>query len=263
MLEAGMASLVVVVIQVGSDDTAQGGVGGHAQLLVKFTLERMKERFHVGIVVHGFRAIHALHAAERGQLIAVRRCRVLDAAIGVEDQARPGPAPMDGLAKRAQRQADVAAAANSPGKDTSRMLVQDHCQVPPLIADLQVRHIADPHTIGCIGQNAELAIRDTGEEGFDPCARAIAISNRGAQPVFAHQAGHSFRANALAQRTQRAVNARTAVVTSVGGEDRANPIEQLRIALGPDTGWTPAPRIKAGARDRVDPAQRRDPVRFP
>ena len=214
-----------------------------------------------GVRSHGLGAIHALRTAERRQLIAVRCRRILDAAIGVEDQGRPWSPPVDRLAQRAQGQADVPTPANGPGKDASRMLVEDDRQVAPLITDLQVGDTADPHPIRSIGQDHELAVRDAGEERAH--ARAVAVGDFRAQVVFAHQERHPLSADAFAQRTQSTVNARAAVMAPMRRVDLANPVEQLRVALGPRTGWASAPGIEAAARHAIEPAQHRDPVRFP
>src|SRR5262249_1813591 len=73
--------------------------------------------------------------------------RVLYPAVRVKDQSRGEAAPRNGAVECSHRQRQTAPPAQPPTQDPPRVPIQDHRQIPPATATLQVRHIpTDPPT---------------------------------------------------------------------------------------------------------------------
>jgi hypothetical protein len=166
--------------------------------------------------------VHALDEARGSQVVAVRIGGIFDAAITVEDQTRLWSALVDRQAQRPQSQADVTASSQCPGQHAPGMFVEDDSEVTPLGSDLEVRHVAHPDPIGCIGQDLELAIGYGSEEGFDPGSRLTTVGSMRSKALVPHDPGHSLLAEPLTHGQQRTMHARAAVVALVGLKDPAN-----------------------------------------
>jgi hypothetical protein len=69
--------------------------------------------------------------------------RIFYAAVRVKDQARPTATPLPSAIESIQRQCHVSLHAQTPAQHPPRMPIQDHRQIPPPTATLQIRHITD------------------------------------------------------------------------------------------------------------------------
>src|SRR5207247_10157605 len=86
------ALFVVEAIDVSGDRGVEFGIAGEAALVGEFSLQRMEEAFHVGVVLAIARPVHAGYDATSAQAVLIAIGRVLDTAIGVQEQPRTATA---------------------------------------------------------------------------------------------------------------------------------------------------------------------------
>src|SRR6187431_925010 len=89
---------------------------------------------------------------------AVVEGAVLDATVGVEDQAGLGSPPSNGVPQRRSGQLGIASLAQAPAEESARVLVHDNSHVTPLLADTQVGDVAHPDLVGVLKLQVTLPI---------------------------------------------------------------------------------------------------------
>mgnify|MGYP000078053052 CR=1 FL=1 len=138
-----MEPCVVVVPKIALKGLAQFRRGRKRSTVRQFRLERVEERFHVGVLVGRPASRHALLYAARVQACAKGRAEKFTAAIAVEDQPATGLAAPKGGVHDRSRADRVADRGEPPGQHTPGVLIQDDGQVPPPARDGQVGEIAN------------------------------------------------------------------------------------------------------------------------
>src|SRR5437870_12827151 len=84
------AFFVVEAIDVSGDRGVEFGIACKAASVGEFGLQGMEETFHVGVVLAIARPVHAGYDAARAQEVLIAVGRVLNTAVGVKEQSRPG-----------------------------------------------------------------------------------------------------------------------------------------------------------------------------
>ena len=90
-----MQPLMIVVRQVASKDSAELSDVRKRSAVCHLGFQRVKERFHVGVLIGRAPTRHALRDAALDQAIAERRAQKLTAAVTVKDEAGPRLPPME------------------------------------------------------------------------------------------------------------------------------------------------------------------------
>jgi len=121
--------------------------------------------------------------------------------------------------ERRQCEARVFGRAQAPAQDPARVAIQDHGQVAPRAADLQVGDVADPDLIRRRRQTVELAIGNAGKEPVQAGNAPVELGRPGAQPRLAHEPPDAPAADPDAGRAQRAMDSRAAIGPSAPVED--------------------------------------------
>src|SRR5439155_21772050 len=137
--------------------------------------------------------------------------------------------------------------AQAPAEDPARVSIQDHGQVPPGAADLQIGEVANPDLIGRRRQAIELAIGNAGKEPVQPGNAPVERSRPGAQPRLAHEPPNAPAADPDPGRAQRAMNARAAIGPSAPVEGRPDRVEYQPVLAPARTVAPPPPRVVARA----------------
>ena len=142
-----MQTLLIVEVEVALQGSPEWRFGIEALLVQAFDLEGVEEGFHVCVVIHGARAIHALNEAMTFELVLEGARAVLDAAVRVEVNAWGRASILQGLVQCGDGQRRSPAGPQAPAQDAAREAIHDHGQVAPLARDLEVSDIADPQLV--------------------------------------------------------------------------------------------------------------------
>ena len=116
--QAGVdAFFVVEALDVAGHGGIEFEVARVASVVCEFSLERVEEALHVGVVLAVTRPIHAGHDAVGLEIVLVAVGRVLDATVGMEQQPGPGTASRDRALERPQGHLSGAVASERPAHD--------------------------------------------------------------------------------------------------------------------------------------------------
>ena len=130
-----------------------------------------------------------------------------------------------GVIERRQGEARVFGPAQAPAQDPARVAIEDHGQVPPAVADLQVGNVANPDLIGRRRQAIQLAIGNARKESVQTRHAPVERGRPGAQPRLAHEPSDAPAADADPGRAQCAMDPRAAIGPSAPVEDRSDRVE--------------------------------------
>lgn len=142
-----MQALLVVEVHVLLYRRAQIGIGVEGLAKKKFALQGMKKRFHVRVVVHLSRPVHALNNAVALHHGLVLVSGVLDAAVTVEDELTPRLAAPLRVLEGTRRQLSIAARRQTPADHAPGAPVHHHRQVAPLLTHFEVCDVSYPELI--------------------------------------------------------------------------------------------------------------------
>lgn len=107
---------MVVELQVGLQSLPELVIAVELLAPEELALERVEERFHVGVVVHLPGPVHALDDAESTQRGLVVVSSVLDASVRMEDQPWLGTAPPECMLQRRAGQFGITPLAQAPAQ---------------------------------------------------------------------------------------------------------------------------------------------------
>ena len=113
-------------------------------------LEQMEEGLSHGVIPTVALAAHALHKAVFTDPVGERGAGVLNAAIGVDDQAPRRTTLSYSPLQRDQRHAVIQCRAQRPTHHAPGVQVDDDDQIQPAATDAEVGQVADPHLIGAL-----------------------------------------------------------------------------------------------------------------
>lgn len=115
-----------------------------------FTFETAEEVFSNGVVIGIALAGHALCNAEVDETQAVGAGRILDAAIGVEDEAGVGMAAADGRIESGEGEIRIDAVGESIADDLPGTQIFDSSETEPALIGRYAGDIADPSLVGSV-----------------------------------------------------------------------------------------------------------------
>ena len=124
-----------------------------------FRFQRVKERLHVGIVVHMARSIHALEETQPRERLTEVEGGVLDSAVAVESDTGGRMPPSDSVSEGAASERGVAITTQAPAEDLPRVPVQDDSEVPPAAGHADVSDIGHPELVWAMGCDAVNRVR--------------------------------------------------------------------------------------------------------
>src|SRR5262245_1383426 len=153
-------------------------------------LERVEERLHMGILVGGPSARHALAYPMLRQTVSEGAAEELAAAIAVEDQARGRSSPPERGVHRRTCKTRVASRSEPPGEHAPRVLVEDRHQIPPATTDRDVGHVSDPDLIRTAGLGASHAVRVPAEPSMRSRLGPVDAREAGSPSSDAHESLH-------------------------------------------------------------------------
>ena len=139
-----------------------------------FAYEAAEEVFGNGVVIRVALAGHTLPNAKIGEALLVSTGGVLDAAIGVEDQAEVRLAATDSYLQRGKREARVNAVGEGVANDLFCAKVLHDGAVEPALVRRDVGDIANPSLVG--GVKREIAREQIGSDRmrmFGVCSRSV------------------------------------------------------------------------------------------
>ncbi len=145
------AFFVVEALNVAGHGSVEFDVALVASVMCEFSLERVEEALHVGVVLAVTRPIHAGHDAVGLEVVLVAVGRVLDATVGMEQQPGLGSASRDRALERPQGHLSGAVASERPAHDAPGEQVHHGRQIAPALAQTQVREIPHPDLVGARG----------------------------------------------------------------------------------------------------------------
>ena len=245
-----MQPLMIVVRQVVSKDAAELSDIRKRPAVCHLGPQRVKERFHVGILIGRAPTRHALRDAALAQAIAERRAQKLTAAVTVKDEAGPRLPPMERGIHEGTRDCRVARGRDAPGQDAAGVLIQDRGQIPVAVRDLEIREVAHPDLIARAGLSALDAIGMLAEPPVDAGGATIHADRAGASPAHAHQAFHASMAEPMAARRQRSIETRAAIGPATMLEDRTHVFEEYPVLPRVRTHRPVAPGVEPRPRNR-------------
>src|SRR6266849_3176540 len=133
--QGGVQPPVVVIAKIPAEREPQHPLRLEASAVDDLGLQRMKERFHVGVVAGGPPARRTLADAQRAESIAKRVAGILAAAIAMENQSSTGVPTTHGRIEDSARQASIAGAAEPPSEHPTGALVQHDSEKAPPTTD--------------------------------------------------------------------------------------------------------------------------------
>src|SRR6266446_1793920 len=198
--------------------------------------------------------------AKLGNAVLESASGVLDASVGMEDQAWSRSSAVHGFVQRLQGQLYVFSGAVAPAHDAAAVLVHHDRQVTVDSAHLEIGDVADPDVVGALELQIELLIRDGAEVALQTWARIANRCYARFDPVRSHEPRHAVLAYSLAAPAQHLMYPWASIgaaALSMNGADLCR--ERLVLALTLAT-LARAPGVKARSGDPVEPAHRRDSV---
>jgi len=258
-----MQSFLVVKFDVCPNLFSQLLFSSECEAMIGIGFEAVKEGFHVGIVGHLSRTVHALNITEGLESVTNGVGRVFDASVRVKDHGALGSSPGDGPIQCQQGELYALALAQTPAEYLPGVSVHDRCHVAPLVAYLEVGDVTHPDLIRSIDPDAQGAVGDALKEGMAGRMGPIQLGGPGFQAVLAHQAGDPFLGNLPAPVLQGCMHPWTAVGVSALFMNFLYFLQQALLFLLPRAGLSVSPGIVTGAGDAIDPAQDGDWVLLP
>src|SRR5438552_6295561 len=107
----------------------------------------MEERFHVGVVIHLARPVHALEKAVLGKAVAHVVSSVLDAAIGMENDTRSRLSVAYRVGEGTTSEGGIPVGADAPSQDPPGVLIHHHGEVAPTTGDANVCDVGHPDLV--------------------------------------------------------------------------------------------------------------------
>lgn len=175
-----MPPLLIVEAYVASQRVAQLLVDLERHSVQRLRLHGVEERFHVRVIVHLARPVHALPDTKTRQVGSIIIRCVFHAPVAVEHQTGGRLTLAHGVPQCRTRERGVAPAAHAPAHQASGMPVHHRSQAAPLPRHPQVRDVTDP---GRVGRTQGHVLQGIGYAG-----KETAVSNLGS----ALQAGLLF-----------------------------------------------------------------------
>src|SRR6266700_6752720 len=212
--------------------------------------ERMEEALHRGIVVAV--ALPAHRGSEAGGLDRLSViCRgILNAAIGMVDQAGTSSLRRDRHPQGCQRQVSSQMIRHRPADDPSGVEVQDRGQIEPALISLDVGDVGQPNTVWRVGD--EVAVKQVWSDrevvptvGGPHLARP---RHDGPDAVMAHQSLDSAPACPTALSLQFFMDTGAAITSAVVAMDALDVLQEVAIVGGSLALRARSPGIIAGWR---------------
>ena len=199
--ERGVEPVLIVEADVVKESGPEVGFGLERNSEEPFCFQRVKERLHVGIVVHMVRSIHALEETQPRERLTEVEGGVLDSAVAVESDTGGRMPPSDSVSEGAARERGVAITAQAPAEDLPRVPVHDDSEVPPVAGHPYVSDVRHPELVRAIGCDAVNRVRMAPIELSLSHPRSAVETGRAAldlrQP---HQAGDPAAATGIPSR---------------------------------------------------------------
>src|SRR6266851_4094372 len=257
------AFFVVEALNVAGHGSVEFDVALVASVMCEFSLERVEEALHVGVVLAVTRPIHAGHDAVGLEVVLVAVGRVLDATVGMEQQPGLGSASSDRALERPQGHLSGAVASERPAHDAPGEQVHHGRQVAPALAQTQVREIPHPNLVGARRQGfIQAQVPRLQEEFVNAAGIAVHAADPSPQASLAHQARHPLVAAAYALAPEHFVHARRAVAPAAVAVDALDPGAQRLVVAQALAAVSAQPGVEPAPRDLVAPAKKRHAVRW-
>src|SRR5262249_17987001 len=149
--------------------------------------------------------------------------------------------------------------AQLPTQNPPRVPIQDHRQVPPATATLQVRHVPNPHLTRSRRRHFQDAVGNLSKEPTRPRHAPVDAGRSRLQPRLPHQPSHTLTPHPNLSLPQRRVDPRTAVRPVARLENRPNPNPKTLVLTPMLTHLAPTPGVIPAPRHPVTPTQPLDP----
>ncbi len=257
-----MQPVLIVEAEVAAQGLAQRRVLIEAHFVEAFEFEGVEEGFHVGVVIHGARTIHALNEAMFAERLFVQARAVFDAAIGMEEDAGGRFTQADGPLQGGDGEGGGAALAQGPADDAPREAIHDHGKVAPLTGDLEVSDIADPELVDALDVLAAHYVVDGAEELQRLALAAEQVVTTALQSYLAHEASDTAATYDVASLAQGFGDAWAAVAVAGAGVGQGDELDHGGVAAMASAQGTLLPGIEAGARDAISLAHHLDAERL-
>lgn len=145
-----------------------------------FTFEAAEEVFSNSVVIGITLAGHALAESKVNQALPISTSSILDAAIGVKDEAAGWAASANGHSKSGKGEIGIDTVGEGIADDLSGTEVFDSGEIKPALVGRDVGDIADPSLVGSV--EGKLAHEEIGRDGMGmPGVRSHPVS------AFAHR----------------------------------------------------------------------------
>jgi hypothetical protein len=155
VLQGAMGALAVVKhFDVIEDFPAGSGAGVKGTAIDQIQFEGGPEAFHGGVVIAITPSAHGSDDSGLMEGPAVITAGVLDATIGMQDQANWRMAMGQGHGQRLQDQGGVDVWTHGPADDLAAVEIQDGGQIKPSFLGLNIGNISGPQLVGRGGLGA-------------------------------------------------------------------------------------------------------------
>ena len=209
-------------------------VGGVGPVMHQLGLQRVKEALHRRVVQRIGPPAHGRRDACCFQGCLVVAAGLLDATVGMLDQARARPLTLDGHHERRCRQLGVEMITQAPADDLAGVQVQDGRHVEPALAGCDVGQVCQSDLVWRCSR--ELPVEQVGgdREGVAAVGRlhAAALGDKAAYAVAAHQAFDAPAANLSSVCSQGSVHTRAEQPKVPGALAHGMAAEGCRNGLG-------------------------------
>src|SRR6266571_3652727 len=157
----------------------------------------------------------------------------------------------DGRIEHRSGEVGIARLPQCPREHAPGVLIEHDRQKAPPPHDRHVRDIPDPDLIGPRGDARPESVEMLAVEAMQPGIGAVDLHDPRAQPRRAHESRDPAAADGAPLRTQRALDAGTAVGPAVLLEETLNSLLQLPVLRRVGTLGSLPPRVVAGPCDAV------------
>src|SRR5580700_970437 len=223
----------------------------------EFGFERVEEALHRGIVVAVGLAAHRGPEAGRLHQLAILRRGILNAAVGMVDQAGARPLRRDGHPQGRQWQFSAQMVLHCPAHDAAAVEVKNGGQIEPSLIGLDVGDVGEPDPVRRSG--GEVAVEQI--RGDREIVTAVGgphpawPRHNGPDTVMAHQSLDAATAHPAALSLQLDMDARAAIASAGVAMDPLDVVDELAIGGGSPALRARAPGIITGRRDPEHIAQ--------
>lgn len=226
-----MQSFLVIKRKIPLQPMRQLRLRFQGNAVIDVALERVEKGLHERIVIHALRPVHALNYPDLGQPPAENETGILNAAVGVEDQARFRPPRPYRPVECLERQCHIAALAKRPADNAARVTIHHHRTIAPPLANLEVSDIADPYPVAGTGIRFQRLIAEPVKELLGSRSAPVNPGAARQKAVLAHQAGYALHAHAGSVLLQGLVHARAAVGLTAGFMQLPDLLKQGAVGL--------------------------------